>query len=116
MNHSQIVLDRKQAIKMEHLYLDQQQYLPTQDVRGKIVDVVKLNELSKEELLLVVAQTRQLIHAAAQPLTTILSLSELMLNTGSMDETAVDDINIILEEATALRGIFSKLQGLIPRS
>ncbi len=65
--------------------------------------------LSDEEFETTLHQARELIHNAAQPLTTILNLCEMLACSKETDPNLNDDLNLILDQAMLLRGIFRTL-------
>lgn len=64
---------------------------------------------TKQELLAIIKQSRELMHSAAQPLTAVLALTELLSKAETLDETVFEDLNVILEQAYLLQSIFHDL-------
>ena len=65
--------------------------------------------LTKEEMLAIIKRSRELMHSAAQPLTAVLALTELLSKVETLDETVFEDLNVILEQAYLLQSIFHDL-------
>lgn len=63
-----------------------------------------------EELANTLMQVRQLVHNAAQPMTTILTLAEMLIHRQDADEELLEDMQTILEEAYLLKDIFQALR------
>ena len=68
---------------------------------------------SREELLQILYQLRQLTHEMAQPLTTILGLAEFIGQHPALDSALVEDVQLLIEETETLKGKFNFLQQLL---
>ncbi len=66
--------------------------------------------LGNEEPVNTLNQVRVLVHDAAQPLTTILNLAEILSHSQELDQGLLEDIQIILDEAVSLKDIFQALR------
>lgn len=65
---------------------------------------------ANEEPLNTLNQVRALVHDAAQPLTTILNLAEILAHHDALNEELLEDIQVILNEAVNLKDIFQVLR------
>ena len=66
-----------------------------------------------KDVLTTIKRSRELIHSAAQPLTAVLALTELLSKAETLDEEAFEDLNVILEQAYLLQDIFHDLNDLL---
>jgi hypothetical protein len=55
-------------------------------------------------------KARQLVHSAAQPLTSIMTLLDLISTSSTLDPETAEDITQIYQEAMNLKQIFHELQ------
>lgn len=69
----------------------------------------RADEMSREELLKVLGQLGLRLHTAAQPLTTILGLTELMTQDENLDADTLQDLLTIREEVLLLQLHFQVL-------
>lgn len=70
----------------------------------------KAREATREELQNSLGRVRQSVHDAAQHLTTILNLAELLISDDALDESYRQDVQTILEEAYSLKDLFQSLR------
>lgn len=89
---------------------NQRSFFVTQDITCLTIRPTTVEEAKSEELSNRLLQVRQLVHNAAQPMTTILTLAEMMAHRQDLDEDMLEDMNIILEEAYLLKDIFQILR------
>jgi hypothetical protein len=60
-------------------------------------------------------RARQLVHSAAQPLTSIMTLLDLISTSSALDQETSEDIAQIYQEALNLKHIFHELQETVSR-
>jgi hypothetical protein len=76
---------------------------------GKEDQSAETRSYNQKELLAIFKRSRELMHSAAQPLTAVLALAELLSKTETLDETVLEDLNVILDQAYLLQEIFHDL-------
>jgi uncharacterized protein YjgD (DUF1641 family) len=60
-------------------------------------------------------KARQLVHSAAQPLTSIMTLLDLISTSPALDQETNEDIAQVYQEALNLKQIFHELQEAVSR-
>lgn len=73
------------------------------------------NQAQNESQLLLL-QIKDLVHNAAQPVTTILTLAELLCTNEHLDEASLEDIKAITQQANLLSDIIHELQAALMKA
>jgi glycerol-3-phosphate dehydrogenase len=70
----------------------------------------KAEERSREELLVNLAQVRQNMHSAAQSVTSILTIVELLSQYEVLESPLKEDLDMIFQESLKLKNLFQKIR------
>ncbi|HEX2913036.1 MAG TPA: hypothetical protein VH186_19685 [Chloroflexia bacterium] len=71
------------------------------------------NIKTMEEMVSTLTRVQRKVHAASQPVTAILALSELISHSTDLDEMTRSDINTIYEQAFLLKSLIHELQDIV---
>ncbi|HEX2914294.1 MAG TPA: hypothetical protein VH186_26075 [Chloroflexia bacterium] len=86
------------------------QHIHQESARSQAESSGSLPEQDQANLLELLKYMQDAIHKAAQPLTAILTLSEMIVNSGHLDDSYQEDIKVIMDQALELKEIVHNVQ------